>query len=378
MVCAISPFFMKNLLVLGLLCAGELAHAVDLLGLRNPADIEQNSAAWVDVSAMGGSTFRPLQNAAQDRWDTLNPRDGKNLELAISRTNVGFNRNGWAVAVSSRLELFGQAQKDTLDVYQSQLLGLPMASTRPYSVDYKLEGFEAQGIALGKAFQGAYGGHQWRLGVNATLLDAKRIKAQSAWGQASTMGGGPLVVTGATYNDDSAINTIANGFIPKFQNQTPTGTGYAVDLGLHYLHPSGMELEWTVADAVSEIQWKNVPEMTLSGSSSFNGQFPGGRKVLIDLTQTLVPKHAITARVPMGSYVVDATENLFGSTTMFSAGLRRKLPGDWVAGCDYDFFFNALGVTLSNSMFGLTLRTDNLNLEQAHSVLLRVSARVAF
>lgn len=376
-----SPFFMKNVFLLvgfGLLCIGKQAHAIDILGLRNPADFEQNSNVWVDASAMGGSTFRPLQNTAQDRWDSLKPREGQNLELVISRTSVGFSRNGWTFGVSSRQEVFGQAQKDTLDVYQSQLLGLPLASSKSYVVDYKIVGFDAQGIGLGKAFQAASGGHQVRLGVNATLLDAKRIKAQNALGQASTTGGGPLVVTGATYNDDSAINTVTNGFIPKFQNQTPSGSGYAVDIGLHYQHPSGAEFEWTVADATSQIQWKNVPEVTLSGSSSFNGQFPGGRKVLIDLTQSLLPKHAITARFPLGNYVVEATENVFGSASIFSAGVRRKLFGDWVAGCDYDFFFNAVGVTLSNSMIALTLRTDDINLEQARSLVLRLSARAVF
>jgi hypothetical protein len=245
-------------------------------------------------------------------------------------------------------------------------------------LDYKLEGFAAQGVSLGKAFEGSYGGHQLRLGVNATLLDAKRIKVQSAWGQASTAGGGPLVVTGATYNDDSAINTVTSGFIPKFQSQTPSGYGYALDIGLHYLHPTGLELEWTVADAISEIQWKNVPETTLSGSSAFNGQFPGGRKALVDLRQTLLAKHAITARLPVGNFVFEATENIFGPATLFSAGVRRTFSGGWVAGCDYDFFFNAVGVSVSNALFGVTLRTDNINLEQARSIALRVSARAAF
>lgn len=360
------------------LCAGEFAHAADLLNLHNPAHFEQKPSAWVEVAAVGGSTFRSLQNAVHDQWDNLQPRNGQNLEFAINRASVGFSQSGWTIGISNRQELLGEAQKDTLDVYQSQILGTPVPSPRPYSIDYRLQGLERQGISLGKAFLDTYGGHQLRLGVNATLLNAKRVKAQSAWGQANASSGGPLVVTGATYNDDSATDIIESGFIPKFHNQTPSGGGYALDFGLHYLHPSGAELEWTIADAVSAIEWKNVPEITLSGSSVFNGQFPGGRKVLIDLTQTLIPKHAITARFPMGSYSVEVTQNVIGPVSIFNAGLKHKFAGDWVVGCDYDFFFNALGVNLSNSIFGMSLRTDSLNLEQAHSILLRISARAMF
>jgi hypothetical protein len=300
------------------------------------------------------------------------------MEMLFTRTAVGFSKGGWSMEYVNRLEAIGQAQKDTLDVYRSLLLGIPIAAGRQYTVDYTLSGFEAKGLALGRSFQKAADGHLFRFGVNATLLDAKRYKSQQAVGIANVQGNGSLLVNGSTYNDDTVINTSSSGFIERFQNQTPSGSGYAIDLGLHYMSPQGFELEWTIADAFSEILWKKVPEITLSGSSSFNGQFPGGRKVLLDINQTLSPKQTLTVRIPFQGYSLQATENTIGSIGMFNAGISKELSDHWNVACDYDFYFNAVGLVLSHKWFEFAVRTDNTNLDVARAISIHFALRAAF
>ena len=355
-----------------------IVRSTSLSGAPNPSDISEESRAWFTASAQAGSTFRPLKNAAEDRWDSVNPRDGSNLEMLLTRTSAGFSKGGWSIESVSRLDAIGQAQKDTLDAYSSQLFGIPGTAGRPYTVDYALSGFEARGLALGRAFQSESDGHIFRFGVNVTLLDAKRYKSQQAVGLATVQGNGSLLVTGSTYNDDTAINTSSSGFIDRFQNQTPSGSGYAVDLGLHYTNPHGVELEWTIADAFSEILWEKVPEITLSGSSSFNGQFPGGHKVLLDLNQTLPPKHTITVRVPFQRYSLQATENTIGPIAMFNAGISREISDHWNIACDYDFYFKSVGFLLSHKWFEFAFRTDKLNLDVARAISIHFALRATF
>jgi hypothetical protein len=353
-------------------------HAEGIFGSQNPADTPEARRVWVESFAMAGSTFRSIKDATEDRWGTFNPKDGNNTEMLFTRNSLGVSQNGWSLELGNRLEAIGQANKDALGVYRAQLLGLPLPAGARYPVDYALDGFEAQGVSLGRSVQAAADGHTLKVGIKATYLDAKRIKTQKGSGLASVQSDGSLTVSGSTSDLDSSINTAANNFIPRFQNQTPSGSGYAVDVGLHYVSPQGIEVEWTVADAVSEIQWKNVPEITLSGSSTFNGQFPSGRKVLVPTSQTLQPKRELTARVPWNSYYLQATESSVNSVSMFNAGLGKHLPDNWNVAVDYDFYFNALGIRLSNPWFEFAFKTDNPNLDQAQVLSVRIALRAEF
>jgi hypothetical protein len=353
-------------------------HADGIFGIQNPADTPEARRVGVASFAMAGSTFRSIKDATEDRWGTFNPKDGNNTEMLFTRTSVGYSQNGWSLELGNRLEAVGHANKDTLGVYRAQLLGLPLAAGASYPVDYALDGFEAQGVSLGKSLQAAADGHTVRLGIKATLLDAKRIKMQKGSGLASVQSDGSLTVSGTTSDLDSNINTAANNFIPRFQNQTPSGSGYAVDVGLHYVSPQGIEVEWTIGDAASEIQWKDVPEITLSGSSTFNGQFPSGRKALVKPNQTLHPKQEFTARVPWNSYYLQATESSVNSVSVLNAGFGKHLPDNWNIACDYDFYFNALGLKLTNQWFEFAFKTDELNLDLAHVVFVHIALHAEF
>ena len=359
-----------------LLVVCGIAHGTGLSGAPNPADIREEGSVWFDTSARAASTFRPLKSAAEDRWDSFDPRDGNNMEMLFTRSTVGFSKKGWSIEYVNRQEAIGLAQKDTLDIYRSQLLNVPVPGNKQYAVDYTLSGFEAQGLTLGRSFQSAANGHIFRLGIGATLLDARRFKYQQALGNAAVQSDGSLRVAGSTVNDDTSINTATSGFIGRYQNQSPTGSGYSIDVGLHYVSPQGVEIEWSIADAFSEISWTRVPEITLSGSSAFNGQFPGGHKVLLDLNQTLIPKHTLTARVPFDGYSVQASASNIGPINMFNAGISKELSGHWNVACDYDFYFNSVGLTVSHPWFEASLRTDNLNVDSAHALSLRVVARL--
>lgn len=346
--------------------------------LRNPAIVPADGSAWLDARVQAGSTFRTLQQAAHDQWIDVAPRAGQNVEMLVARTSTGFALNGWTLEWGTRQQVLGQAHADTLRAYQSQLLGQTLPAGQQYRIDYTLEGFEAQGVSLGRAFHARMDGHTLRWGVNATFLNAQRLKSQTATGQASSQRDGSLVLSGSTSNTDSSINTTSSGFIAPFQNQTPSGSGYSVDLGLHYAHPTGMELEWSVADAWSALQWKQVPEITLSGSSSFNGQFPSGNKVLVNPQQTLQPAHNLAMRLPVRDMTLEASGTVMGAITSWGVGIRRPLADQWTVTLDYENLFRTLGITLSHPWFSFALRTDTLPPDSAHAASLSLRVRAPF
>lgn len=359
-----------------MLCSS--VHGAGLNGAHNPADIADAAGLEIEGFAMAGSTFRSLRDATDDRWNQLSVRDGNNAEMLFARAGIGYASQSWEVRIGSRLEILGQANRETLEVYRAQVTGAPLAVGSRFPVRYSVAGFEAQGLSAGKSFSRDVDGHVLRLGISTTLMEAKRVKLQQGAGQALVQNNGSLLLTGATQNDDSSLDTAANNFIPRFRDQTPSGWGYSVDLGLHYVSPQGMELEWMVADAFSAIEWKKVPEITLSGSSTFNGQFPIGRKVLVDLAQTLAPKHTLTARVPWRDYSLQLGSHVMEGFTMFNAGLSKKVSDEWTLACDYDFYFQSLGVTVSHPRFEFSLQTDNANLQAARALSLRFAVHAAF
>ena len=351
-------------------------YAGNLPGMRNPADISESTTVWVEAGGFAASTFRPLQNALQDHWDQFNPRDGNNVELLLARTSLGWNYQSWAIETGVRQQAIGQANTDTLDVYRAQQLNLALPASRSYGIDYALEGLEARYLALGRAFQWGLADHAVHFGLQAALLDAWHYKEQKAWGQA-TVNANTVVVNGSTYNDDSAIDTAASGFIPRFQNQTPTGQGYALDLGMRYVHPQGFELAWSVADALGEIQWNDVPEITLSGNSTYNGQFPGGHKVLINRLQTLLPRHSLRASLPLGGDItVEGNAQTLGPLALWGVGVKKRLAGNWELSCDYDFYLQTLGLGLSHPWLEVSLSTDSLQAAKVHALMFRLLARL--
>jgi hypothetical protein len=368
----------QPLLWLVLCSACTHAAATDWWNPLNPADFAQERQVSAYAHGVAASTFVPLRNAANDRWDGYTPAAGNNFELVTARIGVNASQGGWNVGALYRQDWFAQVHRDTLDLYLSQKPGYALPANTAYTVDYALQGFEARGISLGKSFRVQESGHVVKWGVNATLLDAQRLKIQQASGTGATDATSAVTLTGNTFNDDTTTNTTTQTFNTGLRNQTPTGSGYSVDVGLHYESASGVQVQWTVTDAFSEIAWQQVPEVTLAGTSTFNGSFPGGRKVLLNFVQTLTPKHSLSVSVPFNGFAVEVSDNVQGPMSIVSLGLQHRAWRGVEVTYDYDFTFHTVGIALRHAAFALALRADTLNLDAAKALMLSAGVRYAF
>jgi hypothetical protein len=358
-----------------LLVGTDGASAHDLLGLRNPASISANDGEFVYASALLASTFTPLADATSEQWHNYAPQGGNNLDLVSVHAGLGFTRYGVMLGVLQRMDWLGQAQKGTLDVYRAQQLNLPLPVGASYPIQYELKGFEASGVSVGKAFQWEPAGQVVQIGLTGSLLQGSRVKSQSATGRATALGANTLGVEGFTSNKDSHLNTVANSFNTNVQNGAPSGSGYSVDLGLRFEHENGMRFEWTMADALGEMHWSDIPEITLGGNSTFNGQFPSGSKVRSQFTETLPTKNFLQLSIPVGGVRLEVADNTLGPLNFPSLGVSSIKAAGMDVGIDYDFYFNSVGLQLSNSHMRIKLRSDNLNLNKARALLLGLEFR---
>jgi hypothetical protein len=372
----LKPFAFAAAWLCSLLLGSVNAHATDLLGLKNPALLAPDNGAYAFATALLASTYAPLKDAASEQWGNYSPRSGNNLDLVSVQAGAGGHWNGWTLGLLQRQEWLGQASKETLDVYRAQQLGLALPVGASYPLRYEVRGFEANAVTAGKSFALASGTHALQLGLALSLLEGTRVKNQTAGGRATVLTPSTLSVEGSTTNSDSRLDTVANAFVPRFRNGTATGTGYSVDLGLRLEGDSGLQFEWTVADAVSEMVWKSVPEMMLSGSSVFNGQFPDGHKIRVDFHESLPVKHALRLALPCAGGRLELADSKLADLDFPGVGFSTVTASGLQLGVDYDFFFQTVGLRLGTRNVSFTLRADSLNPEQAKALMLGFEIRL--
>lgn len=365
-----------HLFCAALLAGTATARATDLLGLGNPAVLAPDSAVYAFANAFAGSSYAPLQEAASEQWNNYSPQSGNNLDLVTARVGVGAVWHGYTLGVLQRQEWLGVASKDTLDVYRAQQLGLALPLGANYALRYTVKGFAANGLSAGKAFSLDTAAYRLQLGASASLLQGTRAKRQSANGSATVQSGQLLAIQGSAANADSELNTVANGFNANMQSGTAAGSGYSVDLGLRWESVGGVQFEWTIADAFSEMAWTGIPEVTLSGSSVFNGQFPGGYKLRVNFQEALPIKNALRLSVPAGPVRLELADTTLDSFHFPSLGFSTRSTADWELGMDYDLFFKTVGLRLTNRRGTFSLRSDNMNPALARALMFGFELRV--
>ncbi len=342
----------------------------DVLGLSNPAEVAESRSAYAHMAAFAGSDFAPIQQIRRDLAQDYSPRSGRNIALANSRAVAGVEWQGFRLGVIQRQEWFAEAQKDTLDLYRNEHLSLNHEAGKNYAIDYHLRGFSATGVQLGKAFRHPLG-EQWMLswGGNISLLNGQKMRSESWSGNAYATGPQSLTLTVDGTRRYSGLNTIAHTFAPAFRFGNPSGTGYSVDLGMALDAPNGMRFAWTIGDAISQMRWTEIPEMSFQGTNVYNGTFPGGHKWRVNVRESLPVKQRLQWMMPIAS--ADAqlilSDEVLRGTHFPSIGLQKDWGANWATKFDYDLRFHSLGLNARYGKLQMGLRSDKLNWRKARA-----------
>lgn len=347
------------------------AAADGLLAVINPADRAQSSNNCEMVLSgqyFEATDYTSVRHFSDDWQGPYTPRDGKNLAVSYARADVSVGHESWSVGYFYRQDVLLQSNKDMTDIVHANKTGTPIQLGQTYYPSLDMNGFQAQGVRLDKAFS-------WKtekaldvaFGIGASLMKGLRTRMGQAQGTALS------TATGYTY-DVNLTDANSQKTYPFMPPGDVTSFGYALDLGWRLQWQDGKRLDIAINDLLGEIRWKNLPQMTLVANSATSTQDAQGNIVFdptvsgqnsrVDITQRLDTKGSIQFYTPL----VDGLSANFGTEwikgNIFpSLGLGYEMTQGVAVIADYDVRFSTFGLGARWRGAYLTARTQSMNLD---------------
>lgn len=347
------------------------AAADGLLAVINPADRAQSSNNWEMVLSgqyFEATDYTSVRHFSDDWQGPYTPRDGKNLAVSYARADVSVRHESWSVGYFYRQDVLLQSNKDMTDIVHANKTGTPIQLGQSYYPSLDMNGFQAQGVRLDKAFSWKTGNAlDVAFGIGASLMKGLRTRMGQAQGTAVS------TATGYTY-DVNLTDADSQKTYPFMPPGDVTSYGYALDLGWRLQWQDGKRLDIALNDLLGEICWKNLPQMTLVANSAtathdaqgyimFNPTV-SGQNSRVDMTQRLDTKGSIQFYTPLveGLSANLGTEWIKGNIFP-SLGLGYEMTQGVAVKADYDARFSTFGLGASWRGAYLTARTQSMNLD---------------
>lgn len=367
-------------------------HADGLLAIDNPAKNSSERGAYATFEAFESNDQVATRQYGGDWQGDYSARNGINLGLLSARAETGVQWNGYRLGALYRAEALVEANRDTSDLVRQYKNMSGYDAGRAYQLDYRIQGFEADGARLSKSFQLALGS-QWQMdwGLGLSYLHGKRIKLETVSGQVVALNVKDLNAA-ASLDDTNSRMQITNlaKFNPPFGRlATPSGQGYALDAGVILRHrESGLRAELAAADLAGRMSWKDLPNNIANynnatkyydadGYVHFN---PSATRTSSyrDLNQKLDPKLWLAVGYPMGDFEAQGATSYTQGYWFPQAGVTYHLDPRWGLSADYDFRFNSLGLSLRHPWFSLGLRMENMSVDKNKAYGLNGGVNIAF
>lgn len=368
-----TKFSTRWILAASALVLCQPAAADGLLAIVNPAAQELPSGNW--GMAFSGQYFEAndytsMRHFSDDWRGPYTPREGKNLALSFARADVSAQHESWSVGYFYRQDILLESNRDMTDIVHANKTATPVPLGHTYTPSLAMNGFEAQGVRLDKAFTWHAGRALDAIfGVGASIMNGQRTRMGQAQGNALS------TASGYSYDVslDDADSRKTYPFMPPGE---VSGTGYALDLGWRLQWQDGKRLDIAINDLAGEIRWKNLPQTTMTANSAtathdaqgyiaFNPTM-SGQNSRVDRTQKLDTKGKAQFHAPLtaGMSVNFGTEwikdNLFPRL-----GLKYAAASGINVSADYDARFGTLGLGASWKSAYLAARTQRMNWDQS-------------
>ncbi len=352
---------------------------MDFLSAASPAHAGAAPGVYIDGQAFFANDIVPLVEINKDWSRGFHPLEGKNYALISTRVETGMQWQGFRLGYIERNEWLATGNRDSLDIVRTDRQKRDYDPGRNYTLDYRLRGFAADGARLTKAFSNELGSG-WTLGWGgaASVLRGRRVRSEDISGSATGTGGRNFTASVDWTRDYSHTDTVADGFVAAYCDGSPLVQGYSADFGITLARQDGLKFQWIASDVIGRMNWRDIPEKTLSGSNLPGAALPGGRKWRVDLTQGLPVKHALSVSGPIRMAELEIGDTFFQGMHLPSIGLAKRIGADWTARLDYDFRFSTVGLGVSYRWLYLNLRSDSLSLNQARAFGFGLGARLEF
>ena len=362
----------ENLLI-GLALLPLAASANGLLAVDNPARNGSATGVYVTVEAFEVNDRLTMRQDGKNWLSGRSPSGGTSLGLIAARAEAGAQRDGYRLGVLYRGYAMVEANRDTADLVSQYSYNGGYDAGRAYQVDYRIKGFEADGLHLSKSFQTNVGGN-WQLdwGIGASWLRGKRVKVETASGQITTFSTQNFDANVSLDSMDSKVDTSGGGkFNPPFgAHPSLSGEGAALDLGLVLRRQDGLRLEVAVNDLAGRMVWKNLPQYAANyntdtkyydarGYVNFN-PLVTAQSCYRDFTQTLDSKVWLAIGYPIGAFEVQAASSYTRGNWFPEVGVAFHGGSQWSLSADYDFRFKTTMISVRHRSFNLGVNSSRL------------------
>lgn len=363
--------------------------AFDPLGISNPAHHHSQTAVLVHGRAFAANDFLPAKTLIRNTpWEqNYHPKAGRNIALLNGSFEASVLWNGLRVGYVARQDWFAQANRDGLDIYRSFDLKQALQTGQSGRLDYEMVGYTAQGLALGGAFERALGQSDWHVaaGFGLNLLKGHSYRHDIWQTSLNTIASGVTVINGRVERDHARMKRDIFRDPVNF-GSTPSGRGYALDLGLSFRHSNGWRVEWAAKDLLGEMRWRNIPYERLdaleyvvcqtSGIDCNNAKDPNVAPIFADSAGGLLPrtrnlkhklkaKHRVVLGVPVAGGSLELINNYTSGVHLPAVGFVFPEYKGWKSRVNYDKRFGTVGVELGYKSFFVGYRADKLSLSKA-------------
>lgn len=396
MLTPITFTFTARGLVTAMLIATLPTAAHGVVVVDNPAEIvAEVPSGQLRAGGFIGNDHVALKHFDSDVWPSdYQVHDGTNLTLLSARIGLGGSYRGLHVEYFKRSDWILRASEDTAHAYYITQTDQLITSGRNLQLDYRLHGFEADGIrfAFARTIQEAAPGVSLRIGLSANFLRGTRLRAEEIRGNYTSTGStASLTATREIWYSAMKPSTGASGsltdFLPFNEETVPTnGRGRSIDLGILVSSDKGWSVSVSANDLAGRLKWRNLPhvqqQITVNNLSEDTFE-AGGIPVLTgfndyrDYTMKLPVKYQ--AR---GTLLIDSDISLGTDVTIMRGqsfprmAIDIRTPFVRRLTVDYETRFHTTGLAAQGEYIWLAFRTDRFSRASARSLGLEVQFRL--
>lgn len=370
-------------LVLAATLRATPAPAQSVLVIEDPAERITFGKTFTLVDGFAASDLLPPYYLTEDPWPVAaRPQPGRNLTYVSARSALGGRLGPATIDYFYRRDWWLQNNAGAARFYELDRTGGLVASGQTLDIDYRAEGFDADGLRISFAERvGLLHPRDTVVGISLAGLRLHQARFDRARGRFASNG------TSASLETDRELwysgfvpstHDSLTGFRPPERQEVASyGYGYSVDLGLRHELGSTANVRLVASDVLSHLKWGNVPHLTqralISGATADDQMatsHPGvsERSTYDTLRFALPPRLLLAVELAphrrwrlFGEHVWyrDETFPLIGAAYRVNNALQLRT--------DYDLRWQTVGVRLAYKRFTLGFRTDNLSPRHARA-----------
>jgi hypothetical protein len=205
--------------------------------------------AQLYLQAESFSNSEPVTiEAIMGEWDSAYHRG--NSALTVNRFEVGFGYKGWQIGLGERLDYLARFSEETAEILYRTNNHLPLDPGRSYSLLLDVEQAHSRSLRVGYT---QTLGRGFELSLGAALLRGIRLTSGRLSGQVQA-------VSETDYNFSFDVDYFySQDALFYRQTESPSGTGYSMDLALTWEPNERVRLGLQANDLLARIRWKDAP-----------------------------------------------------------------------------------------------------------------------